>query len=455
MIKKFIMALTAFVMSINIVSAKHIPSVIDKVFLDTDISKSAVGISIQNIDKPRKFYELNYEKPMMPASSQKLITTIPSIKILGENYKFSTKLYKEKNKQEYYLVLGADPYLTTRELKLLLSNIKLPKDKNISKIYIDDSIFDKTEWGEGWQWDDDLNPLIPKYSAYNIDGNLIKITFTPLNNQPPQVETNVFYPIVFMNYVKNGNKNDIKLSRKNYISSNEITLDGEILSKTSVNVPINNMELYFKLRIKDSLKANKLHYYDDFTFKKLPTKNIELIGEITHPIDKAIFDIYENSNNLVAETVFKLAGAKYSNSKGSFEHSYQIIEDFCSANVVDLSTVRIVDGSGVSKNNLLTPKFMTDYLVQLVNNYGYDEVSKMLASPNNEYGTLKNRMLFLQNNLHAKTGTLFDVSSISGFIETRKGNKYAFSIIINDAKSTKIQKKSFEEVLLREIYRNL
>ena len=241
MIKKFVITLIFFVMCINAASAKHLPSVIDKVFTDTDISKSAVGISIQNIDKPRKFYELNSEKPMMPASSQKIITTMPAIKILGENYKFSTKLYKDTINEEYYLVLGADPYLTKKELKLLLSNIKLPKDKNISKFYIDDSIFDKTEWGEGWQWDDDLNTSMPKFSSYNIDGNLMKLTLTPLDKQPPQIETNVFYPVVFMNYLKNGSQNDIKLSRKNYISSNEITLEGEIASKTSINVPVNNM----------------------------------------------------------------------------------------------------------------------------------------------------------------------------------------------------------------------
>ena len=64
-------------------------------------------------------------------------------------------------------------------------------------------------------------------------------------------------------------------------------------------------------------------------------------------------------------------------------------------------------------------------------------------------------MLYLGNKLHAKTGTLADVSGIAGYIETRKGNKYAFSILVNDAKSTKIEKKTFEELILRAIYRNL
>ena len=453
--KKLFITLVVLFLSINTAMAKKMPSFADKAFEYTNVSKNTVSISVTSLDKHNKTYELNSEKPMIPASNQKLITILPSLQVLGKDYVFSTKLYKDKTKEEYYIVLGADPYLTRKELKLLLSNIKLPKDKNISKIYIDDSIFDKVEWGEGWQWDDDLNPSMPKFSAYNIDGNRVKVTLTPLQNQPPQVETNVFYPTLFMNYVTNGETTKIDVSRKNYISSNEITLEGEISGKIDIIVPVNNMEQYFKLRLKENLKANKLHYYGEIENKQLPKQNVDLIGEIAHPIDKAVFDIFENSDNLVAETVFKLAGAKYTASQGSFPKSYSMLEDFCIANFVDMSNVRIVDGSGVSKNNLVTTKFMTDYLNKAVNSYGYDYIIQFLATPNSEYGTLKNRMLFLQNKLHAKTGTLFDVSGITGFIETKKGNKYAFSILINDAKTSKIQKKSFEEILLREIYRKL
>ena len=453
--KKLILFLMIIFLNVGIANAKGLPNSFDNAFSETGLSKHVVSISIQDIDKPKKLYELNYEKPMMPASTQKLITAIPAIEVLGKDYKFSTKLYKNKNANEYYIVLGADPYLSRKDLKGLLSKIKLPKDKSISKLYIDDSIFDKNEWGEGWQWDDDLNPLMPKFSAYNIDGNVVKAKLTPLKDQPPQIEMNVFYPTLIMNYVKNGNKNDITVSRKNFISANELTFEGEIATEMEKVIPVNNMQEYFNLRLKECLKSNKLHYYGKFEAKKLPTSNMVLIGEVTHPISNATKDIYENSNNLVAETVFKLAGEKYTKKTGSFANSYKMIKDFAKNNVIDLSNIKIVDGSGVSKNNITTSKFMTEYLVQISKNYDYNEVIKILPTPNKEFGTLKNRMLFLENKLHAKTGTLTDVSALAGYIETKKGNKYAFSILINDAKSTKIEKKTFEELIVRAIYRNL
>ena len=453
--KRLIVTLIVMVLNIGIASAKNLPNAFDNAFSETGISKHAVSISVQDIDKPKKVYQINSEKPMMPASTQKLITTTPAFEVLGDDYKFSTKLYKVKNTNDYYIVLGADPYLTRKDLKDLLGKINLPKDKNISKLYIDDSIFDKNEWGEGWQWDDDLNPLMPKFSAYNIDGNVVKAKLTPLQNQPPQIEMNVFYPVLIMNYVKNGDKTNVTVSRRNYISANELTFEGEISTDTEMIIPVNNVQEYFNLRVKEGLKSNKLHYYDKIQTKKLPANNVVLVGEITHPITQAKKDVYENSNNLVAETVFKLAGAKYTKKTGSFENSYKVIEDFAKTNAIDLSGVKIVDGSGVSKNNMTTTKFMTEYLVQVSKNYGYEKVISALPYPNPESSTLKNRMLYLGNKLHAKTGTLADVSGIAGYIETRKGNKYAFSILINDAKSTKIEKKTFEELILRAIYRSL
>ncbi len=453
--KKLVITLMVIFLNIGIASAKNLPNAFDNAFSETGISKHAVSISVQDIDKPKKVYQINSEKPMMPASTQKLITTTPAFEVLGDDYKFSTKLYKVKNTNDYYIVLGADPYLTRNDLKDLLGKINLPKNKNISKLYIDDSIFDKNEWGEGWQWDDDLNPLMPKFSAYNIDGNVVKAKLTPLQNQPPQIEMNVFYPVLLMNYVKNGDKTNVTVSRRNYISANELTFEGEISTATEMIIPVNNMQEYFKLRVKEGLKSNKLHYYDKIQTKKLPANNVVLVGEITHSITQAKKDVYENSNNLVAETVFKLAGAKYTKKTGSFENSYKVVEDFAKTNAIDLSGVKIVDGSGVSKNNMTTTKFMTEYLVQVSKNYGHEKVISALPYPNPESSTLKNRMLYLGNKLHAKTGTLADVSGIAGYIETRKGNKYAFSILINDAKSTKIEKKTFEELILRAIYRSL
>ena len=64
-------------------------------------------------------------------------------------------------------------------------------------------------------------------------------------------------------------------------------------------------------------------------------------------------------------------------------------------------------------------------------------------------------MLPLKDNVRAKTGTHSDSSSIAGFLTTKKGNKYAFCIMINDATATVSDMKSLEDYILREAYLRL
>lgn len=428
--------------------AKTYSVAIDKTIAQSSINKGAVSVSVKDTTTGKVVYRLNDKQPTMPASTLKLITLGASLDTLGYDYEFSTKLYKTTN-NDLYLKLGADPFLTSGGLNTLME--KAVKEKKITSpkiIYIDDYIFDKTEWGEGWQWDDDLNPLMPKFSSYNIDKNLLSIIISPTNpGSPAQIYTNKFYPITFMNLVTTGTENDIELNRNNSIAPNILNISGTINKQITEEIPINNPKRYFILRLEDAIQSAKMDYYGGFPQKKTPTTNVYLVAEIKHPISQAIKAILMDSNNFVAETVFKLAGAKLVNNTGSLQHSQEMLNAYFNKIGIDAQDIKIVDGSGVSKNNIITANFMTDYLVKQFKN----ETLKN-SMPTAGEGTLKNRMLYFKDNLRAKTGTLSDVSGIAGYITSRSGKTYAFDIMINDPKTKSNDKKSLEEYIIRDIY---
>ena len=171
--RKIISLLLSLCFSITVASADSVTKTINSL----NINKSAISVSIKDVDTGNCVYSLNSKMPMMPASTLKIVTSSAALDTLGQDYVFSTKLYKSTN-NDLYIKLGADPFLTSSDLEQL---IDLAKAKNIispKNIYLDASIFDNVEWGEGWQWDDDLNPLMPKFSAYNLDGNLLRIEIT-------------------------------------------------------------------------------------------------------------------------------------------------------------------------------------------------------------------------------------------------------------------------------------
>ena len=197
------------------------------------------------------------------------------------------------------------------------------------------------------------------------------------------------------------------------------------------------------------LEEKKIYLKHAFVPSKLTEGDI-LREEITHGVDRAIDDVLKNSNNLVSETMFKLAGGKYLGlDTGSDSAGIKMFNDYCVKNKLDNSRIRITDASGVSKNNLVSADFITDFLLVNKDN----KIMERLPKPGE--GTLTHRMLPIKDNLKAKTGTLSDLSSIAGYLTSKSGKKYTFCIMINDMKLSASDKKMLEDFIIREAYMRL
>lgn len=446
--KKF---LTALLVILAGLAVKAGPADINSAISDSEIHKDAISVSVKDVTSGNLLYELHSNKPMPPASTQKVITASVSTDTLGEDFEFTTSLYKTTN-NELQLKLSGDPNLTKGDLSKLL---KTAKSKNIvspKAFYIDDFVMDSIEWGEGWQWDDDLNPLMPKFSSYNLDKNLLTVTIDPgvSKGAPGQIKMNTFYPVTFMNLTTTGAETNIKLAKNNQISPDMITVNGEVSSRISYKFPVNSPKRYFFIKLEESISSAKIEFYDGFRQRKTPADNIYLVDEIKHPITPVLLDIFKNSNNMAAETVFKVAGGKFVNNTGALKNSLKMFDEYCRKNGLKNENIKIVDGSGVSKNNLMTADFMTDFLLLQAKREDFENYMKLF--PTAGEGTLQNRMLYFKDTLYAKTGTLTDISAICGYIKTRNGNIVAFDIMINDPKSSSSAKKTTEEQIIRAIY---
>lgn len=451
--KKILFIFILLIGFIGSASAKPFENPIESAIKKADISNSAlISISVKEISTGKKTFEFNANTPMNPASILKVATLLPSLNTLGNDYEFTTQLLKNKD-NNLYIKLGADPYFTTSDLKGMIRELNNRKIVSTKAFYIDDSILDSNEWGEGWQWDDDLNPLIPKFGSYNMDKNLLAINIIPtIEGAPADISTNVFYPTAFINNIVTGNKTEVKLERKNYISPDVINADGTISYDLCLQIPINYPRRYFILRLEEILRNQKIAYYGDFNRLKLP-KNTEVIAEVKHPLSCAVDDILKRSNNMVAETVFKIAGGNYAKETGSSTAAIDMFNNYYKNLGINTDNLKIVDGSGVSKNNLITSDFMTEVLLKTAKGKNFNEFKNAMAKPGE--GTLTDRMLYFKDNLSAKTGTLTNISSITGYLTAKSGKTYAFCIIINDPKSKSADKKAFEEYLLREAYSKL
>ncbi len=409
-----------------------------------DISKTAlISVSFKEIGSDKTVVDYNSKLPMSVASVQKIVTTIPALDKLGGEYKFETKLFK-KNK-DLYIKLGADPYLTSRTLRYMVKDLGNYKISVLDNVYIDDSITDRIEWGEGWQWDNTLNNFMPKFGAYNIDNNRLDVVIRPTKADAlAEIYTTEFYPIVFKNEVLTGNVTKLSFNSRDYMQPDVIEVSGTVCVKTEKKIPINDLRKYFILRLKDSFKKNKISYYGKFQRASVPSDAV-LVAKSESNVNRVVSDIMQNSDNMKSETLFKVAGG------GSTNSAIEMFKNYYQSRNIDIDGVKITDASGVSKNNLLNANFITDVLVNDYNNP--NSIKNYMAVPG--VGTLQNRMFYLKDRLNAKTGTLQNVSAIAGYLTAESGKEYAFCIIINDGKSSDFDKKSFEEYVIRTVYEAL
>ena len=269
--KKILVLILAMFLGLS-VNAKSAKRDFSSVINESGVEKNAISVSIKDLNTGKPVYELNEKILMHPASVQKMLTLIPAMEILGDEYEFTTSIYK-RGENEYIIKLGADPYLSYKDLKKLVNYI----EEDAKKVYIDDSVLEQKSWGEGWQWDDDLNILMPRFNSYNLDRNLLKITIMPTEKgQLATIINPSKYPAVFINNVTTDEKNDVKVSRDNSISSNTLTLEGTVNKPVTVYIPLNNLKRYFNIRLTNALEDRKIYLKENFAKSKVEDKDTEL-----------------------------------------------------------------------------------------------------------------------------------------------------------------------------------
>ncbi len=411
---------------------------------------STFAISIKDAETGKNVYQLNKNKLLHPTSTLKIFTAYSSFEELGYDYCFKTQFYKDKQ-NNLYIKLGADPLLTSVQLKDAFSKLKEKGYSRFNNLYFDDSIIDKKEFSKGWMWDDDINPSTPKISAYNLDGNLLNINITKGGNGFTNTSIKQKYNTAVENSVQTNDKYDfIDIERYNWISPEIIEITGFIKSDKSITVPISSMRRYFIFNTKKIIEESKINITGSLFASQTVPDNAELIYEISNPIKKVLPEILQNSNNLMSETIFKLAAAKRYNATGSDDLAIALFNEFYEKAGLKKEDYIIKDGCGISRKNLFTADWITSALVKLYGLDNFETFKEAMAQPGD--GTLSTRLFDLRGNAWLKTGSLSNISAISGYVHSLDGNTYSIAVFTQNFKDTQQNIKAVEDEIIKIIY---
>ncbi len=170
----------------------------------------------------------------------------------------------------------------------------------------------------------------------------------------------------------------------------------------------------------------------NFTSIAAPAESRRILGaHMSVPIAEDITVTNKTSQNLHAELLLLLLGKLYG-TDGSFEEGTRVVRQFMVNAGVDDADFFLVDGCGLSNDDKMTPRAFTRLLAYASKQPWGEEWRETLPVAGVD-GTLDHRFTNspLKGKMWAKTGTLSEVNTLSGYVNTASGRTVAFSILVN------------------------
>lgn len=475
-------------------AAKHkpLPSRIAAILADPDLARGFWGIEVLSISSGKVLFSQNANKLFTPASNTKLFTTAAALALVGPNYKFKTTVETDgfldrhgRLTGDLLLVGRGDPNLSGRELPYELRTqrndhpIKVLEDladslaqKGVKYVdgdlVADDSYFAFERYGEGWSQDDLVWGDGAPVSALTINDNVVFVNIMPAERAGERAFVSI---TPFADYYRVDNRiitTPAGTARRLFFNrepgSTGLTLWGEMpLDDKGANEALAvedpaafASELFRNLLEKrgitvygrDRARHTELARLSTFSVTATaearggegdssrpgPPPNLVLASHESKPLIEDIRVINKVSQNLHAEILLRLL-AREKGTAPTVDNGLEVIRGFLNKVSIPADDYVFYDGSGLSRQNLVTPHAVVT-LLRYASEQPWGEAFRDTLPVAGIDGSLADRFkgTIAQGRVYGKTGSLGGVKTLSGYATTNHGQQIAFSILTNNFK---------------------
>ena len=428
-------------------SAKELVYIkINSIMNDPVLRNANWGFVIYDPKTKKVVSSYNENASLVPASTTKLLTTETAMSLLGEKFRWNTQLEHSGNidadgvlQGNLYIVGSGDPSLGTNKAgassysSIIADFIAAVSQKGIKKvngdIIIQTAVFKMNKMQSlpaNIVWLENGSYYLPVGSTYEINPQNEKLIAKKAN--PFAENKNFYYISPYINQMVYSDKfNGSGLTTKlpdapAYLANNlrttmikrGFTVTGNVVSRT---IDLN------------------------------PEKR-ELITNYQSPtLSEIVYYTNQHSDNALAEATLRMVGFQ-KNGDQTLESGRKVVVDHLTEISFDTNGLNYIDGSGLSRNNLVTPISQVKFLTNLMNEKYYKTYFDSLPI-GGQTGTLKKMFMGSGNGqVFAKTGTLNKVKTLAGYMKTNSGKTLVFSLLINNYACSVDQVKSRMEQLL-------
>lgn len=427
---------------------------IKRVLADPLLKKATIALEVVRLaEKPgdcQVIYALNSRAPLTPASNMKLLTTSAALHVLTPKFRFRTMLVRQGDD----LVIWGDGDPTLGDAELMdtfdwpqtavfddwANQLKKRQITTVRNIVVDDSIYDEQFLHPRWE-KHQFTPSGAEVGGLNFGTNTIEFTIERKGTQGNWRTKPATSYVGVSNTTSAGSKNTVTLSR--LPASNQFMLRGTIDGTSVLGSTIHDPGLYAGTVFSDLLKSRQIAVSGEvvrdresqkqYTAAEASTRDQfwQVLCIFETPLPAVVTRCNKESMNVYAESLSKRMGA-LNGEPGSWESGAKVVGDYLKMLGVDEAEFHLDDGSGLSRENAVS---VNAIMRCLLHNYYSDNRQVFIDSLpiGGVDGTLQKRFAgSLRGRVFAKTGFIANVSALSGYVRTRRGDWYAFSILMND-----------------------
>ena len=438
------------------------------------LKNATIGVSVREVGSGAAVADISGARLMTPASNMKVLTTAAALRVLGADWKFTTRLVR--NGDRLTVIADGDPSLgdpeildemthtdaagvkkqglTTEELiDIWAAAAKRAGITQVRELVVDDRIFDREFTHSCWPADQLSNSYCAEIAGLNFNVNLLQGRMTAASSRPEISAWTPAAPWIEVDTTKVTATNSKNSKQSVWIGRTDspwrFTLNGNM--KTTpvepIAVCVHDMPTFFARYVAERMKlagvivtSTRVATAEDPKASPSGAAIGDTVGPpITTALERVVKQCNTESQNLYAESLLKRIGAKRSGQSGTWANGAAAIAAEVDAALGAGTAAKglvVSDGSGLCKEDRVAANLMTAWLRNTANDPKISQAFINSMAVAGVSGTVQKRFKGLDTErvfVPCKTGYINGVSCLSGLVG-RPGEtpRFAFSVLCND-----------------------
>lgn len=447
-----------------------------------EVRRGQVGVKIVSLNTGQIVFQQNAEKYFMPASNMKNFTVSTALEKLTPDFRFVTSIFASSTPDGNGTVKGirvfgrgdisvSDAFNDGDKFKgldKLADAIVADGVKRIEgDIVGDETYFTGSPVSGSWEWDDLQFYYGAEVSALPLNDNAQSLSVIPGPvGYPCSVKFTPFNPIVRITNLCTttaaGTPRTLRIDKK--IDRNIVEITGALPAGNagfSGFVSVSRPAELFVALLKQRLEAKGVIVTGQTRAVNTKTlvpadMNTEIAKLESPPLSVIVARTMKPSQNMYTETLLWTLGENWRaklpspSTRDSAELGLEAVKAFMKEiGVADDGFIQH-DGSGLSRHDLITPEAVVQLYIYMGKQSRFSQTWRDSLTVGGVDGTLRSRFIGTKaaGNVRGKTGTIDQVSALSGYVTTASGEQLVFSMVVNGVNETRTRTSLLDDIVV-------